>query len=699
MKKAYQYIALAVLTLGVAACTQEDDFTQQGNQKDAPLAIASAGVANLTTRATISTIEGTDYLTGGSMGVFVKSITGGRYEGSNIEWTYGNDGWKLDDATVVLFENNGEKQQIAAYYPYNENLDTDNVYSISLPEAYSEDYEDFDYLYGQYDPLSSNPAIIRLNHLMAKVTVNIQATGTEIGGDNVKSISLMNVPRSASWTVPTNDLGDLGTANQVIALYANDTDDDEVVDNYVGYALPDAATSLGIRVTMSSGRSFAAQAPIAGGLASGNHYLISMKLGKDAVTVGNITIGDWGTPESNPTGSETTEIFINSTVSGETAAIDIVSGATEGVQNAISELLTANPSVTTLTVNGMLNEAQQSALATALADFSGTLVMDMTEVADAINSLTCQKQLGSYTVATDETTTTYTVYTEAGLNAWREAVAENNATNLTLGADIILSTDGIEVTNGKPSGNNWTYVMRFSGTLDGGGHRIVNLRMYDKLKACFIRVVYGGTIKNLTFVNPVIYGEEQPYIGTLAGQVSDGSSFIGCHVQGGSVTGEANGVGGLIGSISDDKSYIYGCTNSAKVTGTQWVGGIVGSGSNTDVVYAACANTGEVSGNDFVGGIVGHSKTSEELIGCYTTVGNLCGNTNATVTGSYYVASEETDEDDGTTAVADAAALNSTEVVTAMNAAISTYNSSATIKVAYQWKVGTTLPVLDAVSE
>ena len=687
MKKAYQYIALAVLALGMAACTQEEDFTPQGNQKDSPLTIALAGVAEQTTRATINN----DYLEGGSIGVFVTSTTDNdRYSGNNIKWTYGNDGWKLEDATVVLFENNGEKQQIAAYYPYNENLGTGNVYSISLPEAYSEDYEDFDYLYGQYDPLSSNPATIALNHLMAKVTVSIQATGTEIGGDNVKSISLMNVPRSASWTVPTNDLGDLGTANQVITLYANDTDDDEVVDNYVGYALPDAATTLGIRVTMNSGRSFAAQAPITGGLASGNHYLISMKLGKDAVTIGNITIGDWGTPDSNPTGSEATEIFINSTVSGVTATIDIVSSAAEGVQTAISELLATNPSVTTLTVNGTLNEVQQSALAAALANFNGTLIMDVTDATDAIENLGCIKQFGGYTY--DETTTTYTVYTEAGLNVWREAVEENLATNLTLGADIILSTDGIEVTNDKPSGNNWTYVVRFEGTLDGGGHRIVNLRMYDEECACFIRVVDGGTIKNLTFVNPVIYCKDT-YTATLASQIVGGSSIIGCHVQGGSVTGDY-GTGGLIATISDDTNYIYGCTNSAKVTGTQSVGGIVGSGSNTDNVFAACANTGEVSGNSYVGGIVGHSKTSEELIGCYTTVGNLCGNTNATATGCYYVASGETDEDDGTTAVADAAALNSTEVVTAMNAAIDTYNSSATIKVDYQWKVDTTLPVL-----
>ena len=45
MKRTYLYIALAVLTIGLAACTQEEDFIPQGNQKDAPLAIASAGVA------------------------------------------------------------------------------------------------------------------------------------------------------------------------------------------------------------------------------------------------------------------------------------------------------------------------------------------------------------------------------------------------------------------------------------------------------------------------------------------------------------------------------------------------------------------------------------------------------------------------------------------------------------------------------
>ena len=692
MKKTYQYIALAVLTIGLAACTQEDDFTPQGNQKDAPLDIASAGVANLTTRATI---DSNDNLVEGSMGVFVTSTSGGRYEGRNIKWTY-NNGWNLDAATVVLYENDGTKQQMGAYYPYTSDLTDEGKFAIELPEVFGSDYEDYDYLYADYAALGSNPVIIGMNHLLSKVTVSISTMGTEISSDAVQSISLFNVPRTASWEVPTSTLTDLGIANETTTLYANDTNDDEVVDHYVGYALPNAATTLGIRVTMDSGRSFAAQAPIIGGLASGNHYLIRMKLGKDAVTVGNITIGDWGTPENNVSGSEVTEIFIRSTVSGTTAAIDIVSSAAEGVQNAISELLTANPSVTTLTVNGTLNEVQQSALAAALAGFNGTLVMDMTEVVDAISSLACTKRLGGYTY--DEATTTYTVYTEAGLNKWREAVEENEETNLTLGADIIMSTDGITVDeNGKPSGSNWTAIDTFEGTLDGGGHSIGNLRIYSEIDACFIGMASNAAIKNLTLVTPVVYGTTA-YTASLASQIAMGTSIINCHVQGGSVTGQ-NGTGGLIATIAYKTCYVYGCTNSAKVTGTQWVGGIIGTIAIDGNVFAACANTGEINGNSRVGGIAGKPGSSEKLIACYTTKGNLCGNTSPTVTGSYYIASEDTDGKDGTTAVADVAALNSAEVVAAMNAAIDTYNSSATTKVTYKWKVGTILPELELVSE
>lgn len=291
--KTYQHIALAALALSFAACTQ-DDFTPQGNQKDAPLAIASAGVAELTTRATITTQNSTDYLTGGSIGVYVHSTTGDSYKGDNIKWTYRNGFWELDAETVVLFENNGEKQQIAAYYPYAE--PTAGKVQITLPEAYGDDYDNYDYLYGEYAPLTSNPAAIKMKHLMAKVTVNV-TTGTDIdAGDGVKSVELVGVPRTADWTLPDVTLSNYGT-NAYIALYGKGS-------AYCGYALPNEAESLALRITTDSGRLFTLTALLDNAettddtevLSSGIHYTISVKVGKNKVTVEQISTSDFDSP-------------------------------------------------------------------------------------------------------------------------------------------------------------------------------------------------------------------------------------------------------------------------------------------------------------------------------------------------------------------------------------------------------------------
>ena len=696
MKKTYQYIALAVLALGMAACTQEDDFTPQGNQKDAPIAIVSAGVANLTTRATI---DSNDNLVGGSMGVFVTSTSSGRYEGSNIKWTY-NNGWDLDAATVVLYENDDTKQQIGAYYPYTAELTDEGKFAIELPEVFGSDYEDYDYLYADYAALGSNPVIIGMNHLLSKITVSISDMGSDLDSDAVQSISLFNVPRAAFWTVPTSTLNGFDTANQTTILYANDANNDQTVDNYVGYALPNAAATLGIRVTMNSGRSFAAQASISDGLAGGNHYLISMKLGKDGITVGNITIADWDIPENNVSGSEVTEIFIRSTVSGTTAAIDIVSSAKDGVKAAIEALFIANPMVTTLTVNGTSNEVQQAALAEVLTVHSGVkLIMDMNEneVSEAVTNLTNEKQLGGYAIADDGT---YTVYTVAGLQKWSEAVSESEKTNLTLGADILLPTHNISVDeNGRPSGSNWKTVPSFNGTIDGCGHSIVNLRTYGS-DASFIDVgETSAVIKNLTFLTPVVY-QSSTYLGVIAGRFN-GTLIENCHVVGGSVTGDNNDVGGLVGGIRSKYVKIFASTNSAKVKGERWVGGIAGYGNvggSFGPAIVACVNTGVVSGNRQVAGIFGCAGGLDRVVACYTTE-NIISGYDGNITGCYYVAAEDTDGENGTTAVADKTALNSEDVVNAMNAAIDDYNDDETVKVTYKWKVGTILPELELVSE
>ena len=354
MKKAYQYIALAVLVLGFAACTQEDDFTPQGNQTGAPLAIASAGVANLTTRAAITTTDGTDYLTGGSMGVFVKSEnTDTRYKGDNLKWDY-DDSWK-PASTTVLYEADGAKQTIGAYYPYTEEL-TEGTCAIELPETFGSNYEDYDYLYANYVAVSANPMNIQMNHLLSKVTVSIASKGSEIdNADVVESISLHDVPRTAVWAVPTATLNDYGSGDKTV-LYANDTNNDETVDNYVGYALPNEATTLHLRVTTKSGRLFTAKATVSGGMTAGVHYQIGLNVGKDKMEVSIVSVVPWGTGADLEDG--VANEYIPSIDGTEYASLT-------DLQAAVKEKL-SQEGVTSVTINGYLSDGMHAAIISAI---------------------------------------------------------------------------------------------------------------------------------------------------------------------------------------------------------------------------------------------------------------------------------------------------------------------------------------------
>ena len=255
------------------------------------LDISDTSVTGFTTPGTPPTITNGN-LTGGSIGVYVMSTTGDRFRADNIKWTYNNGEWELDGDSKVLFENNGEKQQIAAYYPYTET--TNGSIAITLPEAYDANYDQYDYLYGEYHPLSSNPATIRMEHLMAKVTVNVQDWGTELAGDDaVESIALADVPRTATWTLPEDTLSEYGDG-ELIDLYGNGS-------SYTGYALPTEAEDLTLRITMESGRIFTATvflddlttADETESLEGGVHYRIGVKLGKDKVDITDINVTSW----------------------------------------------------------------------------------------------------------------------------------------------------------------------------------------------------------------------------------------------------------------------------------------------------------------------------------------------------------------------------------------------------------------------
>lgn len=420
MKKTYQYIALAALALSFAACSQEDDFTPQGNQKDAPLAIASVGVAELTTRV----ITDDNELVGkadeiAAIGVFITGGSETKYNTNNMMWEHDGTGWTSDE--TVVFEGAASDQKIAAYRPYYSGMDG-NTFHIDMSEQ-------FDYLYCEYAPLTSNPATITMKHLFAKVTVTAESFGSEQHNPSVYKVELANVPVTADWTVPGAELSNYGSSDGEIRL------DNEGTNTFTGYALPNGATSLFLRITMSDKSVYTATVSLddaettdeTEGLTSGTHYKIGLRIGRDKVDFSRIVIHSWDN-----------DVRLNDGVAEEQfPSIDGTS------YTSVSELQTtvktklSQEGATSVTIDGYLSDEMHAAVISAISEVK-------TEGAVINGNL----MAGSVTYTTHSTfADALTAWTDGTMLSLLADVPEISEQIKISGNDLVLDLNGKSMTS------------------------------------------------------------------------------------------------------------------------------------------------------------------------------------------------------------------------------------------------------------
>jgi hypothetical protein len=174
--------------------------------------------------------------------------------------------------------------------------------------------------------------------------------------------------------------------------------------------------------------------------------------------------------------------------------------------------------------------------------------------------------------------------------------------------------------------HNWLPIERFSGTLDGKGFTIYNLRV-ERSNISYRGLIgdNSGTIKNLTIYGVTIKGDDA---GTFAGRTS--GQISNCKVvltQNSLLKGTK--VGGIAGSSSGniDNCTVTSVGDNNPIQGST-VGGIVGYASNT---ISNCHVNCNIAGEDEVGGIVGYLTC--DLLACgykgkimgAQYVGGLCG--------------------------------------------------------------------------
>ena len=144
----------------------------------------------------------------------------------------------------------------------------------------------------------------------------------------------------------------------------------------------------------------------------------------------------------------------------------------------------------------------------------------------------------------------------------------------------------------------------FTGTFDGDGHKISNLKIESANQYIgMFGYINGGKIKNLLLENVQVKGTNA-YVGGLAGGNYNGTiTNVGVT---GEVTSTGNSVGGLLGYNSGTITNAY--STVAVSGGASNIGGLIGQNYNGTITNTYAVGKVTATGASSVGGLTGYNR-------------------------------------------------------------------------------------------
>ena len=274
--KTSRFLTFAVVATMFAACSNENIPADE--TKDTPITIASADVAELSTR--VITDDKLVGITDGESATMSVFITGGsetKYNATNAKWEH--DGTSWDSETDVFFEGRNSVQKIYACSPYT--TVTDNNITVTATDQ-------TDWLVATATELTSSAVDLTMTHALTKLVL-VPTLGTELTSQTITSVKVEGMYASGTLKISDNTWSDLPEANTTLAMANNEL-----------LVIPmESCTSLPITITMEDARVFKTTinlATVDNKLEAGTQYNIALQIGQDKVTLGEITASSWGSP-------------------------------------------------------------------------------------------------------------------------------------------------------------------------------------------------------------------------------------------------------------------------------------------------------------------------------------------------------------------------------------------------------------------
>ena len=273
--KTLRYIALAALTLSFAACEQEDFNPAVQGDPDAVKINATIGA--LQTRVAYGENGATNFVNGDAIKVVNLMRT------SKNEATYTTTDGTNWTTTYAMVWNSSSKNKFQAYYPVAEYSSYD-TFTIPTDQSDATKLASADWMTastGEIDKPGNGVLDLNFQHRLAKVTVNLTFSSQYPEGyqyvSDFKFFTNEETPQAikalknseTSYTAILRP-GEYADESDFIYLMMDDFD-----EHYVLGKTTTAAINL----------------------EAGKHYTFTLKVGKDVVSIDDVTVADWNKEE------------------------------------------------------------------------------------------------------------------------------------------------------------------------------------------------------------------------------------------------------------------------------------------------------------------------------------------------------------------------------------------------------------------
>ena len=288
MKTTNQYIALAVLALTFAACTQDEDFIPQG---DGDAVKISASIGALQTRVSYDAKGYTTFDKGDQ--IRVKNTL--RTSKNIATYTLTDEGWNTADAFVW---SSTSLNQFEAWYPVTDGTSFD-TFTLPTEQNSSALLGAADWMtIGTKEIEKPSDKTLKLHflHMLTKVTVNVTSWGSEYDGTD-KTIEDVKIYSLATDIVQDREglIGQIKTASLTpIAPLADG-------NSYTAIVCPGLYSSdqkfMTFTVNGTDNLTVLAKVSSPIEIEAAKHYTFNLTVGKETATISSVEVIPWAKKE------------------------------------------------------------------------------------------------------------------------------------------------------------------------------------------------------------------------------------------------------------------------------------------------------------------------------------------------------------------------------------------------------------------